>query len=226
MHTLQQSVKEFKNKLNGWPGTLVAVTKTHPVALLEEAYSIGLRDFGENKVQELSAKAETLPQDIRWHMIGHLQSNKVKFIAPFVHLIHTIDSESLIKEIHKQGLVHNRVIEGLLQIHIAEEEHKFGLKPEALHTLLAEEVLAHYPMLRIRGLMGMATYTDDQAQIQKEFNGLQALWQTCKANYAMANDWDTLSMGMSGDYALAISAGTTHIRVGSAIFGERNYQPK
>jgi pyridoxal phosphate enzyme (YggS family) len=226
MHTLHQSVHEIKEKLKGWPGTLVAVTKTHPLELLEEAYSIGLRDFGENKVQELTGKAEALPKDIRWHMIGHLQSNKVKYIAPFVHLIHTIDSENLIKEINKQGLVHNRVIDGLLQIHIAEEEHKFGLSPEDLHALLTQNVLSHYPMLRIKGLMGMATFTDEEDQIRREFAGLHALWEECKTNYPEASHWDTLSMGMSGDYPIAISEGSTHIRVGSAIFGERNYLTK
>lgn len=195
--------------------TLVAVSKTKPVASLLEAHQAGQRDFGENKVQELVDKASVLPQNIRWHMIGHLQRNKVKYIAPFVSLIHSVDSFRLLNEIDKQGKKNDRVIDCLLQVRIAQEETKFGLTFENCNEILNQN---NYTHVRIRGLMGMASFTDNQIQIESEFKSLAQYYKQYQDQYA----WDTLSMGMSGDYPLALSCGSTMIRVGSRIFGSRN----
>ena len=195
--------------------TLVAVSKTKPVASLLEAHQAGQRDFGENKVQELVDKASVLPQNIRWHMIGHLQRNKVKYIAPFVSLIHSVDSFRLLNEIDKQGKNNDRVIDCLLQVRIAQEETKFGLTFENCNEILNQN---NYTHVRIRGLMGMASFTDNQIQIESEFKSLAQYYKQYQDQY----DWDTLSMGMSGDYPLALSCGSTMIRVGSSIFGSRN----
>ena len=195
--------------------TLVAVSKTKPVASLLEAHQAGQRDFGENKVQELVNKASLLPQNIRWHMIGHLQRNKVKYIAPFVSLIHSVDSFRLLNEIDKQGKKNDRVIDCLLQVRIAQEETKFGLTFENCNEILNQN---NYTHVRIRGLMGMASFTDNQIQIESEFKSLAQYYKQYQDQY----DWDTLSMGMSGDYPLALSCGSTMIRVGSRIFGSRN----
>ncbi|MBN11373.1 MAG: YggS family pyridoxal phosphate-dependent enzyme [Flavobacteriaceae bacterium] len=195
--------------------TLVAVSKTKPVASLLEAHQAGQRDFGENKVQELVDKASVLPQNIRWHMIGHLQRNKVKYIAPFVSLIHSVDSFRLLNEINKQGKKNDRVIDCLLQVRIAQEETKFGLTFENSNEILNQN---NYTHIRIRGLMGMASFTDNQIQIESEFKSLAQYYKQYQDQY----DWDTLSMGMSGDYPLALSCGSTMIRVGSRIFGSRN----
>ena len=195
--------------------TLVAVSKTKPVASLLEAHQAGQRDFGENKVQELVDKASVLPQNIRWHMIGHLQRNKVKYIAPFVSLIHSVDSFRLLNEIDKQGKKNDRVIDCLLQVRIAQEETKFGLTFENCNEILNQN---NYTYVRIRGLMGMASFTDNQIQIESEFKSLAQYYKQYQDQY----DWDTLSMGMSGDYPLALSCGSTMIRVGSRIFGSRN----
>ncbi|MGB0374297.1 MAG: YggS family pyridoxal phosphate-dependent enzyme [Flavobacteriaceae bacterium] len=195
--------------------TLVAVSKTKPVASLLEAHQTGQRDFGENKVQELVDKASVLPQNIRWHMIGHLQRNKVKYIAPFVSLIHSVDSFRLLNEIDKQGKKNDRVIDCLLQVRIAQEETKFGLTFENCNEILNQN---NYTHVRIRGLMGMASFTDNQIQIESEFKSLAQYYKQYQDQY----DWDTLSMGMSGDYPLALSCGSTMIRVGSRIFGSRN----
>ena len=195
--------------------TLVAVSKTKPVARLLEAHQAGQRDFGENKVQELVDKASVLPQNIRWHMIGHLQRNKVKYIAPFVSLIHSVDSFRLLNEIDKQGKKNDRVIDCLLQVRIAQEETKFGLTFESCNEILNQN---NYTHVRIRGLMGMASFTDNQIQIESEFKSLAQYYKQYQDQY----DWDTLSMGMSGDYPLALSCGSTMIRVGSRIFGSRN----
>lgn len=195
--------------------TLVAVSKTKPVASLLEAHQAGQRDFGENKVQELVDKASVLPQNIRWHMIGHLQRNKVKYIAPFVSLIHSVDSFRLLNEIDKQGKKNDRVIDCLLQVRIAQEETKFGLTFENCNEILNQN---NYTNVRIRGLMGMASFTDNQIQIESEFKSLAQYYKQYQDQY----DWDTLSMGMSGDYPLALSCGSTMIRVGSRIFGSRN----
>ena len=194
--------------------TLVAVSKTKPVARLLEAYEAGQRDFGENKVQEMVDKASVLPQNIRWHMIGHLQRNKVKYITPFVSLIHSVDSARLLKEIDKQGQKNDRVIDCLLQVRIAQEETKFGLTFENCNEILDHNDCTH---VRIRGLMGMASFTDNQTQIENEFRSLTEYYKQKQEQY----QWDTLSMGMSGDYPLALSCGSTMIRVGSRIFGAR-----
>ena len=198
--------------------TLVAVSKTKSVEEISQAYEAGQRVFGENKIQEMASKWEELPKDIAWHMIGHVQSNKVKYMAHFVDLIHGVDSFKLLKEIQKQAIKHDRTIRCLIQIRIAEEETKFGLAEEELEALLkaAEDL----PNVQIVGLMGMATFTDNQDQITSEFNKLKDLYD--KVNSASAN-MNTLSMGMSGDYSIAIECGSNMIRVGSKIFGERNY---
>ena len=196
--------------------TVVAVSKTKPVDAIQQAYEAGHLDFGENKVQELCQKHEILPKDIRWHMIGHLQRNKVKYIAPFVHLIHGVDSERLLSEINKQGAINNRVIDVLLQIHIAEESTKFGFSYAETEAILSKANTLEN--VRITGLMGMASYTDNNAQLTSEFSGLQDFYNKLQAS----NNWTTLSMGMSNDYKLAVSLGSTIIRVGSLIFGSRN----
>lgn len=196
--------------------TVVAVSKTKPVNDIEQVYNSGHLDFGENKVQELCQKYETLPKDIRWHMIGHLQRNKVKYIAPFVHLIHGVDSERLLNEINKQGAKNNRVINVLLQIHIAEESTKFGFSYEEAETVLLKANAMEN--VRINGLMGMASYTDNTIQLKREFHDLNNFYNKLQS----INNWTTLSMGMSNDYRLAISLGSNMIRVGSLIFGSRN----
>lgn len=196
--------------------TLVAVSKTKPNAALEEAYSVGQRDFGENKVQELCQKAEYLPNDIRWHMIGHLQRNKVKYIASFVHLIHGVDSERLLAEINKQAQKNNRIIDVLIQIHIAEESSKFGFSFQEAEALLSQENF--YPHVRIVGLMGMATFTQDEDQIKKEFKTLADFYASWKTTKSLS----VLSMGMSNDFQIAMAVGSNMIRVGSLIFGHRN----
>ena len=196
--------------------TLVAVSKTKPNSAIEEAFGVGHRDFGENKVQELCQKAEELPKDIRWHMIGHLQRNKVKYIAPFVHLIHGVDSERLLAEINKQGVRNDRVIDVLIQLHIAEESSKFGFSYDEAASLFSNENL--YPNVRVVGLMGMATFTEDKTQITREFETLSTFYNTWKAQKSLF----VLSMGMSNDYPIAIAMGSNMIRVGSLIFGRRN----
>ena len=196
--------------------TVVAVSKTKPADVIQEAYEAGHVDFGENKVQELCQKHETLPKNIRWHMIGHLQRNKVKYIEPFVHLIHGVDSERLLNEINKQGAKNDRIIDVLLQIHIAEESTKFGFSYEEAEAVLSKA--KELENVRITGLMGMASYTDNTAQLTAEFSGLQDFYNRLKAT----NKWTTLSMGMSNDYKLAVDLGSNMIRVGSLIFGSRN----
>ncbi len=201
--------------------TLVAVTKTKPIALLQEAYDAGCRDFGENRVQEMAEKQPQLPADLRWHQIGHLQTNKVKYIAPFVQLIHTVDSLKLLEEINKQAAKNQRVINCLLQIYIADEDTKFGLLPDEARALLNDPVFATLSNVCITGLMGLATNTDDTAQVRREFRSLKQLCDEL-ATIGRANvQFDTLSMGMSGDYLIAIDEGSTMVRVGSAIFGAR-----
>ena len=199
--------------------TLVAVSKTKPETDLMEAYEAGQRVFGENKAQEMTAKWSSMPKDIQWHMIGHLQSNKVKYMASFVSLIHGIDNFKLLEEINKQAKKHNRIISCLLQVHIAEESTKFGWNPQELVSWATQEQLEKYPHVRIQGLMGMATFTSDEHQIKQEFASLKSVFDQLKAIHA---HWDTLSMGMSQDYALAISMGSNMVRIGSSIFGERN----
>lgn len=202
---------------------LIAVSKTKPVALLEEAYRAGQRAFGENYVQELVDKQPQLPSDIEWHFIGHLQSNKVKYIAPFVHCIHGVDSFKLLKEISKQAIKHSRTIRCLLQVHIANEETKFGFSPEELLTEAASFQPADYPGVELAGLMGMASFTEDESQIRAEFKSLKALFDELKSGAFLALvSFNELSMGMSSDWKIAVNEGSTMIRVGSSIFGSRN----
>lgn len=201
---------------------LVAVSKTKPVAQLREAYEVGIRDFGENKVQEIQEKSLQLPADIRWHMIGHLQSNKVKYIAPIVHLIHGVDSYKLLQEINKQGKKIGRRIPCLLQIHIAEEETKFGFDQEELDQMLSSQEFEALTHVEIQGLMGMATYTDDIKTVRKEFRNLKTLFDNLKTTKLPEfMQLKELSMGMSGDYLIAQEEGSTMVRIGSAIFGSR-----
>lgn len=201
--------------------TLVAVSKTKPNEDLMEAYNAGQRIFGENKVQELCGKHESLPKDIEWHMIGHLQRNKVKYIAPFVSLIHGVDSFRLLQEINKQGAKHDRVIPCLLQFHIAEESTKFGLSLEEIKELIQSNAFADLNNISIHGVMGMATFTDNQDQVAKEFQTLKSIFDKISSDFS--SDFQTISMGMSGDYELAIENGSNMVRVGSSIFGARNY---
>ena len=198
--------------------TLVAVSKTKPISDLMEAYVAGQRIFGENKIQEMAEKWEQMPKDIQWHMIGHVQTNKVKFMAKFVSLIHGVDSLKLLEEINKQALKNNRLIDCLLQIHIAEEETKFGLNKKELNDILTSRGFQEMKNIRIIGLMGMATFADNQNQIKKEFNSLKSIFdQFTNHNSQMT----ILSMGMSSDYQLAIESGSTMVRIGSSIFGGR-----
>jgi pyridoxal phosphate enzyme (YggS family) len=207
-----QIIQEFANS----SVTLVAVSKLKPASDIEDLYKLGQRDFGENYVQELVEKQAVLPSNIHWHFIGHLQSNKVKYIAPFVHLIHGVDSLKLLQEINKQALKNNRVINCLLQIHIAKEETKFGMDAPELADAL--EAAKHLPNVNIRGLMGMASFSDDQDVVASEFNYLHELFVTHHFNLQPTA---VLSMGMSADYALAIKSGSTMVRIGSLLFGAR-----
>ena len=200
--------------------TLVAVSKTKPIEDLMKAYDAGQRIFGENKIQEMVSKWETMPKDIQWHMIGHVQTNKVKYMAPFVSLVHAVDSIKLLKEINKQARKHNRVIKCLLQIKIAEEESKFGLSKEDAMDIFSSEEYYNLENVTVIGLMGMATFTDNKEQLIREFTYLKTTYDLLSSKISALR---TLSMGMSGDYPLAIEHGSTMVRVGSAIFGSRNY---
>ncbi|MDO6802243.1 YggS family pyridoxal phosphate-dependent enzyme [Wenyingzhuangia sp. 1_MG-2023] len=200
--------------------TLVAVSKTKPVSDIQEAYDAGQRVFGENKIQEMVAKYDELPKDISWHMIGHLQSNKVKYMAHFVDLIHGIDSFSTLQEINKQAKKHNRIINCLLQYKIAQEDSKFGLSQEEINNILNSYDYKNMENIKIVGLMGMASFVDDEIQIREEFKSLKTFYDQLKDQHTQ---FSTISMGMSGDYPLAIQEGSNMIRVGSAIFGNRNY---
>lgn len=202
---------------------LIAVSKTQPVEKLQEAYAAGQRLFGENKVQEMAAKYEALPKDIAWHMIGHLQTNKVKYIAPFVSLIHSVDSLKLLTEINKQAVKANRTIPCLLQVHIAQEETKFGFSEDELMTMITSAEFKTLTNVVITGLMGMATLTDDVQQIRDEFKTLKALFEKLKNTSLPASvQLQELSMGMSSDYHIAMEEGSTLVRIGTAIFGDRN----
>ena len=202
--------------------TLVAVSKTKPITDLMEAYDAGQRIFGENKIQEMTEKWEAMPKDIQWHMIGHVQTNKVKFIAAYVNLIHGVDSLKLLEEIDKQAKKYNRIINCLLQMHIAEEETKFGLNEQELDEILNSEAFKNLKNIKIIGLMGMATFTDNQNQIKKEFQNLKTIFDILVKQPKTQNlQPKTLSMGMSGDYLLAINCGSTIVRIGSSIFGIR-----
>lgn len=203
--------------------SLVAVSKTKPVSDLMEAYNAGQRVFGENKIQEMVEKFEAMPKDIQWHMIGHVQTNKVKYMAPFVSMIHSVDSLKLLKEIDKQAKKYERTINCLIQIKIAEEDSKFGLSANDAKALITSSEVHKLSNINIVGLMGMATFTDDEVQLKSEFNKLKNAFDSFKDLQTNNSDLKTISMGMSGDYNIAISCGSTMIRVGSNIFGERNY---
>jgi pyridoxal phosphate enzyme (YggS family) len=218
--TIEASIHHIEQQIAG-RAALVAVTKTKPVATLQQAYDAGCRRFGENRVQEMAEKQPQLPADVSWHQIGHLQTNKVKYIAPFVSLIESVDSLKLLEEIDRQGRKHERVIDCLLQVYIADEETKFGLEPDEVIDLLQSPALDGLANIRITGLMGIATNTDDEAQIRQEFKSLKQLFDALRSverpNVALTE----LSMGMSSDYLIAIEEGSTMVRVGSAIFGSR-----
>lgn len=201
---------------------LVAVSKTKPVADIRALYDLGQRDFGENYVQELVEKQEQLPPDIRWHFIGHLQSNKVKYIAPFVHLVHGVDSYKLLQEINKQAAKYNRVIGCLLQVHIAKEETKFGLDESEVVALMQLLEANPLPHVAVKGLMGMATNTEDEEIIRGEFRSLKMLFEYCRVNTPAATMFSIISMGMSSDYPIAIEEGSTMVRIGSLLFGSRS----
>lgn len=215
---LEAVKKTFKND----DCLLVAVSKTKPLKDLKEAYEAGIRDFGENKVQELQSKQPEMPGDVRWHMIGHLQSNKVKYIVPFVHLIHGVDSFKLLREIDKQGKKIDRIIPVLLQMHIAEEETKFGFDQNELNEMLSSPDFLALTHVQIQGLMGMATFTENKDQVRKEFRTLKVLFEELKGRVLPAFvQLKDISMGMSGDYLIAQEEGSTMVRIGSAIFGGR-----
>lgn len=217
--SISENIKKYQGSLPK-NTTLVAVSKTKPVSCLLQAYDAGQRVFGENKIQEMASKWEEMPKDIQWHMIGHVQTNKVKYMAPFVDLIHTVDSLKLLREINKQAAKHDRVINCLLQIKIAEEEHKFGLDHQDALLLLAKDIQATLPHVSIVGLMGMASFTDNKTQIETEFKKLSTLHKEFIKQHPQLT---ILSMGMSSDYTLALDHGSTMVRIGSSIFGARNY---
>jgi hypothetical protein len=219
MNTISENITKYRQAL---PENvcLVAVSKTKPVSDLLLAYQSGQRVFGENKIQDMVSKWEEMPKDIKWHMIGHVQTNKVKYMAPFVDLIHAVDSKKLLKEINKQAAKNNRTIQCLLQIKIADEESKFGMEAQDAIQLMTPEIKEEFSNVAIVGLMGMATLTDNKNQIDAEFKKLKTLFDTLKKQH---DTLSILSMGMSGDYALAIKNGSTMVRIGSSIFGHRNY---
>lgn len=218
MTPIQSAIQKLSLELEGKNVTLVAVTKTKPNAMLMEAYEAGFKRFGENYVQELVDKYQQLPKDIEWHLIGHLQTNKVKFVAPFVSLIHSVDSEKLLREIDKQATKNKRIIRCLLQVHIAEEATKTGLSETELTQLLDNGVLNELSSVKIIGLMGMSTFTENMEQVRREFKHLKKIQENLLPTYPFLTE---LSMGMSSDWPIAIEEGSTMIRVGSAIFGGR-----
>ncbi len=223
--TISHNIQQILNELAPYGCRLIAVTKTRNITELLHTLEAGILDFGENRVQEMLEKQAQLPTSIRWHQIGHLQTNKVKYIAPFVHLIHSIDSFKLLKEVNKEAKKNNRVILCLLQMHIAQEETKFGLNEEELKDLLENPELAELEHIQIVGLMGMASFTDNLEQVRKEFGGLKSIFDEVKQGQLGLSSgrvsWKELSMGMSGDYMIAAEEGSTMVRVGSAIYGPR-----
>ncbi len=223
MNDIASNIVRFRKSVSP-STTLVAVSKTKPISDLQEAYQAGQRHFGENKIQEMTEKWEELPKDIHWHMIGHTQRNKVKYMAPYVHLIHSVDSPRLAKEINKQAVKNDRIINCLLQVYIANEETKFGFEEQELINFLKSEAFKSLEHININGLMGMATFTDKEEQIREEFKSLKNLYDKIKADQLLdsRHDFKELSMGMTGDYKIALEEGSTMIRIGSAIFGSRN----
>jgi pyridoxal phosphate enzyme (YggS family) len=224
--SIRDNILNYNNKITG-NARLIAVSKTKPVEDLQEAYEAGQRLFGENKALEMRDKHEILPKDIRWHFIGHLQTNKVKYIAPFVELIHSVDSLNLLKQINKEAIKNNRVIDCLLQIDIAHEETKFGLEENEADELLSSEEFAELKNVRICGLMGIGSITDDKNKTKKEFNNLKKYFDKTKNNFFNSKSYFCeLSIGMSQDFELAIEEGATLVRIGSSIFGARDYASK
>ncbi|MCU0324060.1 MAG: YggS family pyridoxal phosphate-dependent enzyme [Spirosomaceae bacterium] len=222
MSAIVENIQRIENEIKPKGATLIAVSKTKPIEMLMEAYNAGFKHFGENYVQELVGKYEQMPKDIEWHLIGHLQSNKVKYIAGFVSMIHSVDSFKLLKEIDKQAQKHSRVVDCLLQIHIAEEESKSGMTQEEAIEIVNSTELTELNNIKIVGLMGMTTLTDDETQIRKEFRELKGFFDKLKQYPKTDNlQLENLSMGMSGDYEIAIEEGSTMVRVGSKIFGNR-----
>jgi PLP dependent protein len=218
---IRENINSLKEELPAGV-KLVAITKTKPIEDILQAYHAGHIIFGENKVQELNQKQGLLPSDIQWHMVGHLQSNKVKYIAPFVHLIHSVDSMKLLQTINREGIKNNRVIDCLLQVYIALEETKFGLSEEELYDIFKTDEFKSFTNVRICGLMGMATFTEDENVVRKEFRTLKGLFNKLKSSYfSEKSNFAELSMGMSGDYKIAVEEGSTMVRIGSLIFGER-----
>lgn len=223
MTSIQAAIASIKSEL---PESvrLIAVSKTHPAEYIKEAYEVGQRDFGENKVQEMTDKADALPADIRWHMIGHLQTNKVKYMARYVYMIHSIDSLKLLETVNKEAVKVGRTIECLLQVHVAKEETKFGFSPEALVVFLDAGEYKQLSNVSICGLMAMATNTEDKSEVEREFETTHKLFLEVKRRYFAENpEFKELSMGMSGDYAAAVEHGSTYVRIGSKIFGQRDY---
>ncbi len=220
---IQSKLRDILDKLPD-PVKLIAVSKTKPIEDIREAYDAGQRIFGENKVQDLVAKQPLLPGDIEWHFIGHMQTNKVKHIAPFISLIHAVDSLKLLKEINKQAVKHERSVDCLLQFHIAEEASKFGLSWEEAVELLKSEAYINLKNVNIIGVMGMSTFTSNTDQVKKEFQNLKSIFNSLKKDFFFSDDrFKEISMGMSGDFQLAIDEGSTMVRIGTSIFGERNY---
>jgi len=215
---ISENIKSFQDELPK-DVTLVAISKTKPVDDLLEAYEAGQRHFGENKIQEMTEKWEKLPKDIKWHMVGHVQRNKVKYMAPYVSLIHAVDSLKLLKEINKEADKNGHCINCLLQIKIAEEDSKFGISADEAKEILDSEEFKKLDHVKVKGLMGMATFTDDEAQVKKEFDHLKSVFKDFKEQYS---DMEILSMGMSGDYKIAIDSGSNMVRIGSEIFGARD----
>lgn len=221
LKTIQKKIEELSVQYNVCPPQIIAVSKNHSIEKILEAYECGIRDFGENRVQELISKVPHLPKDIRWHLIGHLQTNKVKYIAPFIHLIHSLDSEKLLKEIQKQAEKHQRTIDTLIQINISNELQKNGCTYEEARYLL--KALNQYPNVRVLGFMGIAQDTDERELIFEQFVKLYDFFESCKSLESIQIQMKELSIGMSGDYDLAIKAHSTMIRLGTAIFGNRAY---
>jgi pyridoxal phosphate enzyme (YggS family) len=223
--SIAQEIQRIQQELAPTSARLVVVTKTRSIAELQETLDAGVIDFGENRVQEMVEKQALLPANIQWHQIGHLQTNKVKYIAPFVHLIHSIDSMKLLVEVNQQALKNQRIIPCLLQIYIAQEESKFGLSQDEILQLLNDPIFATLKHIRIVGLMGMASFTENVGQVKKEFESLKTLFEFLKSNQIGESTglvrWEEISMGMSGDYLVAAELGSTLVRVGSAIFGPR-----
>lgn len=219
---IKNNIEKFQRVLEPFGARLIAVSKTHSVEKIKEAYETGQRIFGENKVQEMTEKQLLLPADIQWHLIGHLQRNKVKYVAPFVSLIHAVDSQKLLEEIDKHGQKQGRVIQCLLQVYIAAEETKFGMNVMELEQLITSAETASYRFVRIEGLMGMATLTENEVQIQAEFRSLRKTFDALKQQTLPPHiQMNELSMGMSSDYKIALEEGSTMVRIGTAIFGER-----